>query len=273
MQSVDSTTYALPQTKQTAPIIGFDGCNSASECVYLLQVWRCHPWRSQCGFDPSTTARSRENASALSRWAAAPRVSTVTLVCLIKLADLMSSASANLPRCWGESHLLFLNCKDPANGIQVLTAVILKFNLVHIYQTTWCHIPEDGNLQASSYLDNSLFELLQFWNTRFWDIMPISRLKLTDVSENHLTSSGLKISQARSEHESRRQAEPLLLPLSSRLLSCSGYPSTLKMEAVCSSETSVDSANHRVIFQKMERLLSNAVRTSDPTQSSIVSCL
>jgi hypothetical protein len=41
--------------------------------------------------------------------------------------------------------------------------------------------------------------------------------------------------------------------------------STLKMEAICSSETSVDNGIHGVISQKMELFITTAVRTSNPT--------
>jgi hypothetical protein len=40
--------------------------------------------------------------------------------------------------------------------------------------------------------------------------------------------------------------------------------SSLKIEAICSSETSVDNGIHGAIFQKMVLFITNAVRTSDP---------
>jgi hypothetical protein len=40
---------------------------------------------------------------------------------------------------------------------------------------------------------------------------------------------------------------------------------TLKTEAICSSETSVDSGLHGVIFKKMIFFITTAVRTSNPT--------
>jgi hypothetical protein len=54
-----------------------------------------------------------------------------------------------------------------------------------------------------------------------------------------------------------------LLPVSRFLLA--SFISTLKIEATCSSETSVTfNELHSVISQKMELFITTAVRTSDP---------
>jgi hypothetical protein len=67
----------------------------------------------------------------------------------------------------------------------------------------------------------------------FWDITPCSPLKVNwsfrGTYRFHLQDR--RISRARYQWESRWQA---------KLVSCSAYSSTLKMEALCSSETSVD---------------------------------
>jgi hypothetical protein len=54
------------------------------------------------------------------------------------------------------------------------------------------------------------------------------------------------------------------------LVSCLAYSSTLKMEATCFSETSVDFQGlHGVIFQKIELFITTAVRTSNHTRSTL----
>jgi hypothetical protein len=70
-------------------------------------------------------------------------------------------------------------------------------------------------------------------STIFWDITPCSPLRVNWRFRNthRLHLQGRRISQAKNQHKSRWQA--------SMLLSCSAYSSTLKMEAICSSETSV----------------------------------
>jgi hypothetical protein len=67
-------------------------------------------------------------------------------------------------------------------------------------------------------------------STIFWDIMPCSPLKVNRRFGGiyHLHLQDQRISRARNQHESR--AVGFLL----------GYFSTLKMEAIYSSETSVD---------------------------------
>jgi hypothetical protein len=70
------------------------------------------------------------------------------------------------------------------------------------------------------------------------------------------------------------QARNLRLPPAFRLLSCSAYSSTLKMEAICSSETSVDiqrtTRRYKTVF-----FVTTAVRTSNPTtqENSVTSAL
>jgi hypothetical protein len=54
------------------------------------------------------------------------------------------------------------------------------------------------------------------------------------------------------------------------LVSCSAYPSTLKMEATCSPKTSLTfSGLHGVTSQKIVLLITTAVRTSNPTQCNV----
>jgi hypothetical protein len=53
------------------------------------------------------------------------------------------------------------------------------------------------------------------------------------------------------------------LPPAFTLVSCSAYFSTLKMEALCSSETSVDNGLYVDISQKMVLFIITAVRTSN----------
>jgi hypothetical protein len=69
-------------------------------------------------------------------------------------------------------------------------------------------------------------------STIFWDIMPCSLLKVNRRFGRtyRLHLQGRRIRQAREE---------LCLPYAFTVLSCSAYSSTLKMEAICSSETSV----------------------------------
>jgi hypothetical protein len=70
-------------------------------------------------------------------------------------------------------------------------------------------------------------------NTIFWDRTPCSPVKVNRrLGETyHLHLQGRRISLRRNQRESRWQAE---------LVYCSAYFSTLRMEAICSSETSVD---------------------------------
>jgi hypothetical protein len=57
----------------------------------------------------------------------------------------------------------------------------------------------------------------------FWDIMPCSPLRVNDVSEEHIASI-FRVEKKPSDFT---------------LVFCSAHFSTLKMEAICSSETSV----------------------------------
>jgi hypothetical protein len=68
----------------------------------------------------------------------------------------------------------------------------------------------------------------------FWDTMPCSPLKFNHFwGTNCLHLQGLRISPARYHHESKWEAEPPGFTI----VSCLAYSSTLKMEAICSSET------------------------------------
>jgi hypothetical protein len=77
-------------------------------------------------------------------------------------------------------------------------------------------------------------------STVFWDITPCSPLKANRRSGGtytyllHLQGQG--ISRARNQREASRAC----LPPASTLISCSAYSLTQKMEAICSTETSVD---------------------------------
>jgi hypothetical protein len=63
----------------------------------------------------------------------------------------------------------------------------------------------------------------------------------------------------------------LCLPSAVTLVSCSAYSSTLKMEAIYSSETSVDfNGLHGVTSQKIKLIITTAVRTSNSTCIIIV---
>jgi hypothetical protein len=80
----------------------------------------------------------------------------------------------------------------------------------------------------------------------------------TDVSEEHIASIFRveKISSARNQRESRWQRWFLAEP----------FFSTLKMKAICSSETSVDTQRTTHIYQKMVLFITTAVRTSSATK-------
>jgi hypothetical protein len=69
----------------------------------------------------------------------------------------------------------------------------------------------------------------------FWDITLCSPLKVNRPfgGTYRLHRQGRKICQARNQRESRWK--PVFT-----LVSCLAYPSTLEMEATCSSETSID---------------------------------
>jgi hypothetical protein len=73
------------------------------------------------------------------------------------------------------------------------------------------------------------------------------------TSRLHL--QGRRISQARTQHENRRQAEQLCLPPTFTLVSCLSYSSTLKMETTCSSETSVDFQRTTLSYVTEDRTL------------------
>jgi hypothetical protein len=88
------------------------------------------------------------------------------------------------------------------------------------------------------------------------DRMPCSLLKVNGrfggIYRLHLQNQ--RISRARNQREGRWQADPSSEPDSAchlfSLVSCSNYSSTLEMEVICSSETSVD-------FQRTIRCLWN----------------
>jgi hypothetical protein len=74
-------------------------------------------------------------------------------------------------------------------------------------------------------------------STITWDITPSSPLKVNGRFDGkyRVYFRGLRIRRTGNQRESRWQAEPAFT-----LVSCSVYSSTLKMEAIYSSETSVD---------------------------------
>jgi hypothetical protein len=85
----------------------------------------------------------------------------------------------------------------------------------------------------SRHLGSEILTVVVMKSTIIWDIMPCSLLKVTRHfgGTYRLHPQGRRISPVRNQHESRWQAE---------LVSCSAHCSTLKMEAICSSETPVD---------------------------------
>jgi hypothetical protein len=81
----------------------------------------------------------------------------------------------------------------------------------------------------------------------FWDITPCSLSKVNRRSggTNRPHLPGRRIIWGRNQCESRWQAEPepepeLCMPSASMLVSCLAYFTTLRVEAICSSETSVE---------------------------------
>jgi hypothetical protein len=102
----------------------------------------------------------------------------------------------------------------------------------------------------------------------FWDITPCISLKVNQRFGGTWCHylPGRRISQVRNRRESRWKVEQSAfrnfglhwqlkscLLTAFTLMSCSAYSSTLKMEAKCSSETSVDSQQiTRRYFQKIE---------------------
>jgi hypothetical protein len=88
----------------------------------------------------------------------------------------------------------------------------------------------------------------------FWDITPCSQLKVNrrfgETWRLHLQCQRIR--------RKRNQRENLFcLPPEFRLVSCSDYSSTLKMEAVCSSETSVDFQRTTRRYIPQDRTLHN----------------
>jgi hypothetical protein len=102
------------------------------------------------------------------------------------------------------------------------------------------------SLESSTFLAHIKKPKGKLWfyqkSTLFWDITPCSPLKVNrhfgGIYCLHL--QGRRKSRARNQHESRWGAESFSLPLAFMLICCSSYSSTLKMEAICSSEMSVD---------------------------------
>jgi hypothetical protein len=90
---------------------------------------------------------------------------------------------------------------------------------------------------SSPYVGFDVLTAVVMKSTIFLDITPCSPLKVNRrfAGTYRLHLQGRGISRERNQHERRWQAEP-----ASTLISCSAYSSTLKMEAICSSETSVD---------------------------------
>jgi hypothetical protein len=105
--------------------------------------------------------------------------------------------------------------------------------------------------------------------TIIWDITSYSPLKVNrrfgGTYDLHL--QGQRISQARIQRVSRC----LFLPSAFTMVSYPAYSSTLLMEAICASETSVDfQRTTRLISQKIALFITTAVRTSDPTRHYIL---
>jgi hypothetical protein len=69
----------------------------------------------------------------------------------------------------------------------------------------------------------------------------------------------------------QRKRERARVPSSLMLVSCLAYFSTLKIEATCSSKTSINfSALRGVIFEKMKLFITSAARTSHPTNDRVI---
>jgi hypothetical protein len=106
------------------------------------------------------------------------------------------------------------------------------------------------------------------WFTRstiFWDITPRSSLKVYQCIGGtyclHLQCR--RLSQARYQHESRRQTEQ-----ASMLVSFMAYSLTLKMESyVPLKHQFTFNRIHGVIFQKIVLFITTDVRTSNPTST------
>jgi hypothetical protein len=88
-----------------------------------------------------------------------------------------------------------------------------------------------------------------------------------DVSEEHTATIFRveKLSSAINQHEASRKQRS-----ASRLFLAQLIFSTLKVEEICSSETSVDTL-HGVISQKMVLFITTAERTSNPSISIMLS--
>jgi hypothetical protein len=69
----------------------------------------------------------------------------------------------------------------------------------------------------------------------FWDIMPCSLVKAHVSEEHRLRLQHRSISQAGTQHEVGSKLAACFM-----LVSCLTYSSTLKMDAICSSETCVE---------------------------------
>jgi hypothetical protein len=70
-----------------------------------------------------------------------------------------------------------------------------------------------------------------------------------------------------------KNSHTILLATCFILVSCLAYSSTLKTEATCSSEKPVDfNGLYGVMSQKTDLILTNAVKTSDPTKLHTTTC-
>jgi hypothetical protein len=136
--------------------------------------------------------------------------------------------------------------------------------------TVNCHkVRKMFNRLVSTY-----FKILYLKSSIFWDKTPCSPLKVNrrfgGIYRLHLEDR--RISQVRNNCESRWQAEraySVLLPALT-VVSCSDY-SNLKMEGICSCETSLTfNGLYGVISQKMVLFITAAVRTSNPTYLSFL---
>jgi hypothetical protein len=93
-------------------------------------------------------------------------------------------------------------------------------------------------------------------STIFWDITPCSPLKVNPRSE---------------EHRLHLQGRKISLPPAFTLVSCSAYSSTLKIEAICFSETSVDfqrTTRQYIPKEMLVLFIITAVRTTSPTSQT-----
>jgi hypothetical protein len=106
----------------------------------------------------------------------------------------------------------------------------------------------------------------------FWDIRPCSPLKNNKRFGGicHLHFQSLIISEARNQLESKWQAK-LCLPPAFTLVSCSAHSSTLKVEEICSSATSVAFQRTTRPYIPKDRTLQHILRVCSTANTATIS--